>query len=139
MDVESMMRDNIGIDTDKDIWVSTIKKFKVDTGENLNALNCIEMCSCKVSTRTSRGDEVVKGLSGCAAATDKGLVVLGVEEGKFPVTMLIKKNNIRVLQFNSKLLSATGTITTDSSVIEMVVPKKSASKLEVMLNKARNP
>lgn len=134
-----MMKDDLGIDTDQDIWVSAIKKFKVDTGENLSALKCIGICSCKISTRTSKGDEVVKGISGCAAATDKGLVVLGVEEGKFPVTLLIKKNNIRVLQFNSKLLSATGTITTDSSVIEMVVPKKSASKLEVMLNKARNP
>ena len=139
MNIENMIKDNLGIDTDQDIWVSAIKKFKVDTGESLDTLNCIGICSCKISTRTSNGDEVVRGVSGCAAATDKGLVVLGAEKGKFPVTLFIKKNNIRVLQFSSKLLSATGTVTTDSSVIEMVVPKKSASKLEVILNKARNP
>ena len=138
MNIEQMIQNNLGIDTSKDIWASAFKKFKVDTGEDIGELKCFDVYSCKISARNIQGEELVKGISGCAAATTKGLVILGVQENKFPVTLFLRKNEIRVLQVNDKMFNTIGTLITDKLTIDLTVPKKFSTKFEGMLNKARN-
>lgn len=138
MSIDELLVDRLGIDINQGIWARSLQKFNVDTGEDRDELDCFDAYACKVSVKANQGDNIVKNISGCVVATTKGLAVLGAQEGRFPLTMFIKKQDMRVLQVSDRLLSTIGTITTNSMTVELTVPKKVSTKFEAMLNRTRN-
>lgn len=136
MNIEELLNNNLGIDTTQEIWVRAFRKFRIDTGEKVEQLECLEGYNCKITLRTNQGKDLVKGIQGCVIDTTKGLVVFGVQFKELPITLLIKGKSIRVLQISNKFLNTVGTVRTDDLVIEFTVPKKFSTQFEVMLSRA---
>lgn len=92
----------------------------------------------KFCQKTIRGSVEIDEREGYVFTMPSGLLVVCVAVDDMPLTVVIERKKIRVVEAETRMFSAEVHVKTNDDLFELRVPKKQVGTLEKMINKVRN-
>ena len=119
-----------------------IKRAKTQLYINLDIdtekLDCIGGQAVKFIQKTIRGEVEIGEREGYVFGISQGLLVVCPAVDDMPLTVLVEKKLIRVVESEAKLLRSCVIVKTNDELFELRVPKKQVETLERLVNKVRS-
>lgn len=129
---------SLGINTDLPEWKRAKTQLYINLDIDVEKLEFIGGKAVKFTQRSIRGEVEIGEREGVAFIYSGGLLIVCTAADDMPLTVLIARKLIRVVEAETKLLKACVIVKTNDDVYELKVPKKQVSELEKMINKVRS-
>ena len=129
---------SLGMNADSPEWSRAKTQLFVNLGIDLEKTDCIGGQSVKFTQKSIRGTVKIGEREGVCFEISSGLLVVCPAADDMPLTILVDRKLIRVVEAESKLLRSCVNVKTNDDLYEFKVPKKQLGTLEKMINKVRN-
>ena len=128
----------LGVNPEAHEWLFALKQIYVNLGIDKDKLNCLGGQQCRFAQKSIRGSSIISERDGYYIGTTGGLLIICPAINDMPITIMLDRKQIRVVEAESKLLKAAVIVKTNDELFEFKVPKKQLSAAEKLVNKVRN-
>lgn len=133
-----MLQEKFQISKDDATWSFAFKQLAIQLNIKIDEIDCYDAFQCSFNYFDLRGNAQIDNRSGVLLCTEKGILVLSASSTEMPITMIIRKQDIRVVETNTSLFKASVRIIDNNFEYEFKISKKDVSNIEKAINKTRN-
>ena len=129
---------SIGVNPDAPEWSRAKTQLYVNLGIDTEKVDCLGGQAVRFTQKSIRGTVKIGEREGVVFEISSGLMIVCPAVDDMPLTILVDRKLIRIVEAESKLLKSCVTVKTNDELYEFKVPKKQVATLEKMINKVRN-
>ena len=130
--------EQLAVKADSPEWKRAKTQLYVNLGIDTEKTECTGGQAVKFIQKTIRGEVEIGEREGYVFALSNGLLVVCPAVDDMPLTVLIEKKLIRIVESEAKLLRSCVIVKTNDILYELRVPKKQVDTLEKLVNRVRN-
>ncbi len=127
----------VGVNTSAREWQFAIKQIYINLSIDTQKLECLGAQGCRFAQKSIRGTVKISERDGYVVATTGGLLIVCPATDDMPVTIMLDRKLIRVVEAESKFLKSAVNVKTNDELYEFKVGKKQLGDMEKLINKVR--
>lgn len=135
---DAMLQKKFQISKDDATCGFAFKQLAIQNNIKIDEIECYDAFQCSFNYFDLQGNAQINNRSGVLLCTEKGMLALSASSTEMPITIIIRKQDIRVVEANASLFKASVRITDNNYEYEFKVSKKDISNIEKAINKTRN-